>query len=163
MSQNVIASKRLLLRPLTAASAQAIVDGRREPDWADDYPDSGDHDIAAMVVRLPALSPIAVEFGIRQVVETETRLVVGGIGFFGPPENGCVEIGYGIVPSRQRRGYASEALAAMLAHAWSFPDVKEVHAGTTDDNPASQRVLAKAGFGYVGKDGDELRYSLVRP
>lgn len=163
MSQNVIVSKRLLLRPLTAASAQAIVDGRREPDWAADYPDSGDLEIARMVAGSPALSPAAVDFGIRQVVETETGLVVGGIGFFGPPENGWVEIGYGIVPSRQRRGYASEALAAMLAHAWSFHDVKEVRAGTTEDNPASQRVLAKAGFEYAGKDGDELRYSLVRP
>lgn len=163
MSQNVILSKRLLLRPLTAESAQAIVDGKREPDWADDYPDTGDLEIARYVAGSPALSPEAIDFGIRQVVEIGSGLVVGGIGFFGPPDSGWVEIGYGVVPSRQRRGYASEALAAMLAHAWSFPSVKEVRAGTTDDNPASQGVLTKAGFEYTGKDGDELRYSLIRP
>lgn len=40
---------------------------------------------------------------------------VGGIGFKGQPQGGCVEIGYGLVPSARGHGYAAEALVALLA------------------------------------------------
>jgi RimJ/RimL family protein N-acetyltransferase len=89
--------------------------------------------------------------------------VVGGIGFFGPPrESEEVEVGYGIVPSRQGRGYATEAVQAMLAMAWADPRVTAVVAGTDPGNLASQRVLGKAGFRQIAADG-ELRYRLSRP
>ena len=39
---------------------------------------------------------------------------IGGIGFKGQPNNGCVEVGYGLVPSARGNGYAAEALAALL-------------------------------------------------
>src|SRR6202021_1753542 len=42
-------------------------------------------------------------WGHRQVVERASGLVVGGIGFFGPPLDAEVEIGYGIGPSREGR------------------------------------------------------------
>src|ERR1700679_781002 len=89
-------SARLVVRPVPWDAVRAISGGSRLDDWAADYPSEGDVIIAG--------------------------LVVGGIGFFGPPrEDGEVEVGYGIVPSRQGRGYATEALQAMLAMAWADP------------------------------------------
>ncbi len=77
-----------------------------------------------------------------------------------------MEVGYGIVPSRQGRGYATEALRAMLAMAWADPRVTAVVAGTDPGNAASQRVLGKAGFrriaGRIAAAG-EFRYALTRP
>ena len=96
------------------------------------------------------------------MVERASGLVVGGIGFFGPPLGGEAEIGYGIVPSRQGRGYATEALLAMVAMAWADARVGTVVAGTDPGNVASQRVLEKAGFRQVSAAG-EFRYRLTRP
>jgi [ribosomal protein S5]-alanine N-acetyltransferase len=162
-------SRRLVLRPVPWDAVQAITAGRRLPGWADDYPAEGDAVIAGLLFRAgPAAWPGANQaWGHRQVVERATGLVVGGIGFAGPPgAPGEVELGYGIVPSRQRRGYATEAVAAMLAVAWADPVVEAVLASTAPSNLASQRVLEKAGFQLVdragGQDG-ELRYRVPRP
>jgi RimJ/RimL family protein N-acetyltransferase len=73
-----------------------------------------------------------------------------------------VEVGYGIVPSRQGRGYATEALQAMLAMAWADSRVAAMVAGTDPGNLASQRVLGKAGFRRIAAEG-EFRYRLSRP
>jgi RimJ/RimL family protein N-acetyltransferase len=162
-------SRRLVLRPLPWDAVRAITAGRRLPGWADDYPAEGDVVIAGLLFRAgPAAWPGANQaWGHRQVVERDTGLVVGGIGFAGPPgARGEVELGYGIVPSRQGRGYATEAVAAMLAVAWADPAVEAVVASTATGNLASQRVLQKAGFRPVGRTADqdaELRYRLPRP
>jgi len=168
-------SRRLVLRPVPWAAVQAITAGRRLPGWADDYPTEGDAVIAGLLFRAgPAAWPGANQaWGHRQVVERATGLVVGGIGFAGPPgAAGEVELGYGIVPSRQGRGYATEAATAMLAIAWAEPAVEAVVASTASSNLASQRVLEKAGFrllpgdrdGYGDGDQDgELHYRVSRP
>lgn len=158
-----IATPRLCLRPLSPETVQAIVDARRLPGWADDYPDTGDVEIARMLHGSAWLRPEIAVWGHRQVIESASGLAIGGVGYFGPPARGSVEIGYGIVPSRQGRGYATEAVRAMLRFAWTCPAVKEVLAGTSEDNHASRRVLEKTGFGYLGRDGDELRYHVLRP
>lgn len=158
-----IVTPRLRLRPLSPETVRAIVEGHRLSGWADDYPDTGDLEIARMLHGSAGLRPELAAWGHRQVIESASGTVIGGVGYFGPPTNGAVEIGYGIVPSRQGHGYATEAVRAMLRFAWASPAVKEVLAGTAEDNRASQRVLDKTGFGYLGRDGDELRYHIIRP
>ena len=141
-----------------------MAEGSRLDDWAADYPAEGDVIIADL---LDVAGPAAWDdddgrWGHQQVIERATGLVVGGIGFHGPPGGGEVEIGYGIVPSRQRRGYATEAVRLMAAMAWGDPAVIAVVATTDLDNEASQRVLAKAGFRRVAATGG-FRYQLDRP
>lgn len=53
-------------------------------------------------------------------------------------------IGYGVVPWRQGRGHATAALVAMLEEARML-GLPYVEITTDPDNPASQRVIAKAG------------------
>ena len=164
-------SRRLVLRPVPWDAVQAITAGRRLAGWADDYPAEGDALIAGLLERAgPDGWPRAGQaWGHRQVVERATGLVVGGIGFAGPPDaEREVELGYGIVPSRQGRGYATEAVVAMLSMAWADPGVTAVVATTARGNVASQRVLAKAGFRLAGRAGagdrdGELHYRRPRP
>jgi GNAT superfamily N-acetyltransferase len=182
-------SARLILRPLPRDAIRAITAGHRLDDWADDYPGDGDIMIAGLLQHADQVSVgkagaggaglgragtgqagegLALgdaadgAWGHRQVVERASGLVVGGIGFFGPPRGGEVEIGYGIVPSRQGRGYATEALQAMIVMAWADSRVAIVVAGTDPGNVASQRVLGKAGFRRIAAAG-EFRYQLTRP
>jgi ribosomal-protein-alanine N-acetyltransferase len=164
-TRSSLVSARLIVRLVPWDAVRAISGGSRLDDWAADYPSEGDVIIAGLLADVgPAVAGSADRaWGHRQVVERASGLVVGGIGFFGPPrESGEVEVGYGIVPSRQGHGYATEALQAMLAMAWADPRVTAVFAGTDPGNAASQRVLEKAGFSRIAADG-ELRYRLGRP
>jgi hypothetical protein len=98
-----IVAARLALRPITAEEVLAVLNGQRRSDWAGDFPAEGDQVIARLLVRTGMPADDARRFGHRLVVERDTSTVVGGVGFFGPPQGGEVEIGYGIVPSRQRQ------------------------------------------------------------
>ena len=68
-------------------------------------------------------------------------MVVGDIGFHGPPEPGSravVEIGYAVVPAWQGRGVATRACALILDQAWrDGADLVQAEAG----GPASRAVL----------------------
>jgi RimJ/RimL family protein N-acetyltransferase len=77
------------------------------------------------------------------------RLVLS-IGYFGPPRDGEVEIGYSVVESERRRGFAREAIEALTVRALATPGVRLVCAHTTDDNVASWRALERAGFVHAG-------------
>lgn len=80
---------------------------------------------------------------------------VGDLCFKGPGADGAPEIGYGILEAHQRRGYATEAVAAAVDWAFSQPGVTRVEAETDPDNRASQRVLEKCGFHPSGVTGEE--------
>jgi ribosomal-protein-alanine N-acetyltransferase len=86
------------------------------------------------------------------VVHRETRTVVGGGGFKGPPDSdGVVEIAYGIVPAFERRGYATQVARALTSHASGYGSVLLVRAHTMPEVNASNSVLKKCGFKYVGE------------
>jgi RimJ/RimL family protein N-acetyltransferase len=103
------------------------------------------------------------------VVHREDRLVIGCVGFKGPPDDdGLVEIAYGIVPQYQARGFATEGAAAGVRFAFADDRVRGVRAHTLPTPNASTRVLAKCGFTHVGEvvdpdDGPVWRWELARP
>jgi RimJ/RimL family protein N-acetyltransferase len=83
-------------------------------------------------------------------VERDSGLVVGTAGFKGPPDpDGTVEIAYGVVPSFQGRGYATEAAAALVGYARDA-NARLIRAHTLPERNASTRVLEKCGFQHVG-------------
>ena len=102
------------------------------------------------------------------VVERESCLVVGSVGFKGAPaDDGSVEIGYGIVSAFQRRGYATEATEASVAFAFADERVRVVRAHTLPQPNASTRVLEKCGFARIGEvvdpeDGRVWRWERAR-
>ncbi|MGW4293294.1 GNAT family N-acetyltransferase [Micromonospora chersina] len=113
----MIETERLRLSPLSRAQAEHIIAGERTGQpWAVGYPRSDDQDVARMFLTAP---PAEDGFGPLQIVDRRTALVIGGIGFFGPPDAlGLVELGYGVAPEVEGRGYATEALRALLA--WAY-------------------------------------------
>lgn len=90
------------------------------------------------------------------IIDRDARVVVGGMGFKGLPDaSGTVEMGYGVNPSYQGKGCATEVAAALSAWALAQPGVMRVTAECLDDNTASIRVLEKSGFRRVGTRVDE--------
>ncbi|MFF0500023.1 GNAT family N-acetyltransferase [Nocardia aobensis] len=152
-----LTTDRLVLRSWTSTEAAAVLGDHRQADWADDFPSEGDKVIPALFAEHPAwLGP----YGMRLIIERATGLVIGGIGLFWPPDDGQLEIGYGVVASRRDRGYASEATRALTEFALAAPEVRAVFANVELVNPASVRVLEKAGFDLAsesrGPEGEPL-------
>ena len=89
------------------------------------------------------------------LVHRDKRLVVGMAGFKGPPgPEGAAEIAYGVVPTFQNQGMATEAARALLAFALADPRVRLVRAHTRCEPNASTRVLTKCGFACRGEVED---------
>lgn len=84
--------------------------------------------------------------------------LVGAGGYFGPPADGRVEIGYSIAPEFHRRGYATELVEALVARAFAIDGLDTVIAHTTRANPASIGVLKKCGFEDRGEDGEAILF-----
>lgn len=87
--------------------------------------------------------------------------IVGDLCFKGFNSDGMVEIGYGIYPEFQGKGFMTEAVAAMVKWAFKQSGVSRVEAETEPNNTASQKVLLKAGFkpnGVMGEEGP--RYAI---
>jgi RimJ/RimL family protein N-acetyltransferase len=127
---------------VTADEAKLMRNGETLPWFAEGYPRQDDLDAAGMVGRGAA------EWSARHVIRRSDGLAVGTIGFFGPPDDGHVEIGYGLVESARRQGLISDAVRVMLDAATAAG--ADVIAHTTDDNTASRAILAK--FGFIRQD-----------
>lgn len=98
------------------------------------------------------------------MVLREKHLLVGFVGFKGPPRDGRVDIGYAVLDAHQRQGYASEAVRA-LTH-WAFLDtrVQRIVAETMPDLTASIRVIEKCGYALIDTNaiGHEGEKSVVQ-
>ena len=143
------------LRPWPAAESAALTAGAGAPPpelgWHPDYP-TEDTFIALGLLKLAhdaaGSSGSAGPWWLHQIVVRAggDDVVVGDIGFHGPPEPGprtVVEIGYAIVPAWQGRGVATRACALLLEQAWrNGADLVQAEA----ENPASRAVLLKCGF-----------------
>ncbi len=80
----------------------------------------------------------------------DERVLLGGGGFLGPPQQGQVMMGYSILPQFQRQGYATEMADGLMHWALAHPEVTHIVAETEWENPASVGVLKKLGFENVG-------------
>lgn len=99
---------------------------------------------------------------------------VGGVGYTVQPDVGhrSAEIGYWLGEEFWSRGIATEALIAVTEHAFSTSDICRLYAHVFEWNPASARVLEKAGYAFEGrlrksvtKNGqtiDQLMYAAIR-
>ena len=92
-------------------------------------------------------------YAIKPSEENQSAVLIGAGGYFGPPsETGELEIGYSVVPSYQKKGYATEIVKALVDIVGKDSRVKRILARTTDSNKASCKVLEKNGFKSISRD-----------
>lgn len=102
----------------------------------------------------PSFSQWTLYYVLRRLVtDAELPALIGVAGYVTPPtDDGVVEIGYAIAAEHQRRGYATEAVAALLARAFADSGVRVVVATTYSTLLPSIKVLQKTGFVEVSRD-----------
>ena len=125
-------------------------------------------------------------FGVWAAIEKTTGDFVGWFSFR-PPDGGGpeeVEVGYRLRRAVWGRGYATEAVRALIHKGFAELGVRRVVARTYEDNLASRRVMEKAGMTLVRRyrmtpadlmaqdtihvttpdvwDGDDVEYALAK-
>jgi len=127
------------------------------PSWPPPVFEPDDVDrVRRRLERDPATAPWTLCYVVRRSANADNLpSLVGVAGFAGPPSpDGAVEIGYAIAVEHQRRGYATEAVRALVTHAFAEPGVAVIVAFTFATLEPSIGVLRKTGFEYVGRDPD---------
>jgi len=143
----ILETARLLLRPLALADAHHFT-ALFEGDW----------EAIRQTGRMPypptetAIRDwIAGHLGARNhsflLIRREDCAAIGGAGFGGSAR--VAELGYSLGRAYWGKGYATEAVQAMLDHARPL-GLCRLEAYSFVDNPASARVLEKAGFIDLG-------------
>lgn len=81
--------------------------------------------------------------------EREEGDLVGAVGYFGPPSEGRVEVGYSLVEAFRGQGFARELVEALVTRARE-QGVASVQAHVQEANRSSIRVLERCGFSLEG-------------
>jgi RimJ/RimL family protein N-acetyltransferase len=157
-----IRTSRLELHAIDVDEGERIIAQAAGPAdvWADDFPFEGDVGAVGGFLRATAEGGEQRPFGFYLISRLADGRAVGGVGFKGQPNDGCVEIGYGLAPSARGQGYAAEAVVALLAVA-AEQGLARVIADTDLNNIASQRTLIRAGFRLVDTDDELHHYEAV--
>ena len=142
----VLETERLVLRGPRLADAKAIARL------------ANDRRVAENTARIPHPYHVddAEQFiagANRQVGEATLAVLLKGelIGMCGvEPREGAAEIGYWLGVPYWNYGYATEAVRAVIDHAFGELEHDALQAGARVCNPASRRVLEKCGFQWTG-------------
>ncbi len=148
-----ILTERLRLRRSVPGDAEAISAYRSDPDvhryqgWTSTDPDHVREEIERMGGRAVGEPGGWVQFSVEE--RTGGRLV-GDIGLSPADDDpGVIKIGYTVSPAAQGRGYATEAVGALIAYAFERLSADTVRAYASDENVASIRVAEKVGMHLV--------------
>lgn len=117
--------------------------------------------VAARALRLRAQGQPEPWSSTFLIVDDDDRKIVGGCGFKTAPDDGRVEVGYGVAPAAWGRGAATAALVMLLDKAFAA-GAQEVVAEIVPTNHASIRVVRKAGFVPSDSRVDEAGEYVVR-
>jgi RimJ/RimL family protein N-acetyltransferase len=80
-----------------------------------------------------------------------SRLPLGLVSATAAPEN-AVHVGFVMAPGAWGKGYATEAVKALIEAVFALTEATAVKDVVRIENPAARRVLEKCGFLHVGQD-----------
>lgn len=97
-------------------------------------------------------------------INKENDTIIGDGGFKGSPdENGIIDMGYAIMECQRRKGFALEAVTALLEWGLSQNCVTAVTADCRDDNIPSVRILTRIGMHEVERKDGMIFFQVSKP
>jgi RimJ/RimL family protein N-acetyltransferase len=169
-----LVTERLRLRRSRPEDAETISAYRSDPEvgryqgWDRTDPDGIRTEIQKMGARAPGEPGGWMQLSVE---EREGGRLVGDVGLsLADDEPGVVKIGYTMSPEFQGNGYATEAVAALVAYAFEKLGADVVRAYASAENVPSVRVAEKVGMRLIERferrHGDRafyiVRYELRR-
>lgn len=172
----VLTTERLVLRKLSLEDVDAVFALRSDPEAMRYVPRplAKDRDEAAAHIQV-ILDAQQANDGLQWAITLKGHpAMVGIIGFWRmKKEHYRAEIGYMVLPTHWGQGIVSEAIAAVVHHAFATLGFHSIEAIVDAQNPASMRVLEKNGFAregwfkedffWNGEFLDSVHYGIVRP
>ena len=157
-----IPTRRLLLRPSwpeDLAEFVALINDERVANTlvSVPLPDSVDAARAYIAAERDPLLPHFFIYLRRQ----DGLQLIGSAGFERVADSGEVELGYWIAGEHQGCGYASEAVEAVLAHAWMLGH-RRILSLPFANNEVALRLLEHAGFVNTGERHSRVNYRTMR-
>lgn len=176
MSEPLVQTARLDLRPLGAEAIEALLAGDAERlrrltgvHFRDLAPPPYMADALPVVRDRLRDHPAETPWWNWLVVDRDSEEAVGSVAFGGPVNvEGAVLVGYAVYPEFEGRGYATEAVRAMVAWAFAQPGVREVRALAPVWNTPALRVAENVGMHPVAAEEDDdvgevLLYAVTAP
>ncbi len=171
-----IRTERLLIRSMSADDAESLAERRSDPkaakyqNWTTPFPFEKAQKIAVENEAMDG--PENDEWWMASVCDGETGDVIGDLALHMTQDCHTAEVGYTFSPAHWGKGYAVEALQALVDYLFETLDVTRIFGGLHPDNPASAMVLERCGFLFEGHtrssfwlDGevsDDWIYGLLR-
>ncbi|MFO1089088.1 MAG: GNAT family protein [Hyphomicrobiales bacterium] len=150
-----IETERLILRPPRREDAPRIAELANHKAIARNlglmpHP-YGLEDALAYIARVESTAPPGAAFAIT--VKDDGDRFAGAVGYGTRADNGRMDMGYWLGMPYWGKGYATEAAAAIVAHAFEIAGLDALPSGYHADNPASGHILIdKLGFEHVGRE-----------
>jgi RimJ/RimL family protein N-acetyltransferase len=154
LTENILETKRLLLRKWTLRDADALFEILRDAEVARHIADGKPFSREKVIKFLAWAKNYERENGFCRwkVVEKSSGEIVGSCGFARPHRTREIELGYLFARKVWGKGYATEIAAAVMNYGFKKLGFREIIAITGAENTASQKVLEKIGFAPRGNE-----------
>jgi ribosomal-protein-alanine N-acetyltransferase len=164
----VLETNRLLLIPMTVDFIDGLINGDKNAYSLLDIKPSEEWPSEEIFSVLPMFKQSLMQkeeptgFDAWIFIDKFEKCIIGDGGFKGEPdENGGIDLGYGIVKSKRRNGYAFEAVSELMRWALSKSNVKYITADCLDENEPSIKLLEKLGMRKT-KSEDGISYFIFQ-
>jgi len=165
----IIETERLLIVPMTFNFVSKVLNNditaynefNIKP--ADEWPNLDTREILPIIRDKLSVQCVPSGFNAWLFIDKSDSSIVGDGGFKGPPDdNGEIDIGYGIIESRRRQGYALEAVTALIKWGLSRDNVKAITADCLKGNTASLKILKKSGMTEIKQDEEKFYFKMCQ-
>lgn len=169
MNIEKLETERLLLIPFTKQLCHLVNDKNfielknKGLNAGEGYPDQETLDTIPKIIANIESSNGPTGFESWVIISKKEMKIIGDIGFKGIPNHaGEIDLGYGIIASERRKGYAFEAAKSLTTWAFSNMEVKKITAKCLIENEGSFKTLEKLDFENTSKDEQFLHWILEK-
>lgn len=155
MKNTEVKTKRMVLQPMSEEEIVELIEHTEDEEMRKAY--------GEMLDGSRQDSENRIWYAPWKMILKDSREMIGDLCFKGPVQEHAVEIGYGISPEYEGKGYMTEAVQAMTQWAFRQKNIIFVEAETDPENKASQRVLEKCGFVPDGTGEEGPRFVCESP
>ena len=172
-----IETQRLLIRSVVPEDARLLAERRSEPkvakyqNWTLPFPLERAEKMVSEIMAMDG--PENEEWWMASVCDVDTGEVLGDLALHLSQEGRTAEIGYTFASQHWGKGYAVEAVDALVTYLFEDLEVTRVFGMLHPDNPASAMVMERNGFLFEGHTkssfwlddevSDDWIYGLLRP